>query len=448
MLWNCRKKLFFNTLLVQILLIAVAVGIISPTIYAQRCGTYQHHEQLKINNPALYHSISSFQEQLNRIIEAKRSAREHILTAETLYRIPVVVHIMHNSASGQIGGVGNSNITDAQILSQIEVLNEDFRRIPNTRGFNTNAIGADVMIEFCLADKTPNGLPSSGINRVYYSDKFFDYNNYDEEVKMKSMSYWPSDQYLNVWVTNLDDIFGYTIFPPNSSLPGLETYVFTEPTTDGCVIHYEAFGRVGQLAQYAEYGHTLTHEIGHWLGLLHIWGDSFCGNDYVNDTPTQGQSNFTLSIRCPATFSTCNGITTQDLNANYMDYSPDVCMNIFTINQKERMRTALVNSPRRAALIKNNKSCGNSVGVEEAEISSQNIQLYWKDNRLNIDSKIELSAGNIYIYNVMGVQLWKESFSELNTTFTAGFVPDNSQSLFMISIQTANGRMVKKISYQ
>lgn len=448
MLRNLYKKLYFNILLFNVLLTLVVIVSNSPNALAQRCATHQHYEQLKNNNPALYRSIASFQDQLNHIIETKRSARENILAAETLYRVPIVVHILHNNSSGLIGGVGNSNITDAQILSQIEVLNEDFRRKANTRGFNSNPIGADAMIEFCLADKTPNGLPSTGINRVYYGSKYFDYKNYDEEKKLKAMSYWPSDQYLNVWVTSMQNIFGFTIYPPGTSLPGLEGYENTDPTTDGCVIHYEAFGRVGQLAQYAEYGHTLTHEIGHWLGLLHIWGDEFCGNDYVKDTPPQAQSNFTLSTKCPATFSTCNGIKTQDLNANYMDYSPDVCMNIFTLNQKERMRTALVNSPRRAALIKNNKSCNTSVGVDEEEISSQSIQLYWKHNRLHVDSKIALSDGNIYIYNVMGVQLWQEAFSEINSSFTSGFVPDNSQSLYMISIQTANGRMVKKIRCQ
>lgn len=448
MLWTCYKKLNFNIFFAKVFASIIAIGSCTSPIIAQRCATYEHHELLKNNNPVLYLSIATFQNQLNHIIETKRSARENILAAETLYRVPIVVHIMHNNAAGQIGGAGNSNITDAQILSQIEVLNEDFRRKPNTKGFNTNPVGADVMIEFCLADKTPNGLPSTGINRVYYGSNVFDYRNYEEEVKLKGMSYWPSDQYLNVWVTDMQNILGYTIYPPGTNLPGLEAYVNTESTTDGCVIHYEAFGRVGQLTQYAEYGHTLTHEIGHWLGLLHIWGDELCGNDYIADTPTQAQSNFTLSIKCPATYSTCKGITTQDLNANYMDYSPDVCMNIFTINQKERMRTALVNSPRRAALIKNNKSCGNWVAVEEEQIASQNIQLYWKDNRLTMDSKIELGTGNLIIYNAMGIQLWGENFPKIQNTFISNFVPDNSQSLYLVSIQTANGRMVKKISFQ
>ncbi|TAH25256.1 MAG: zinc metalloprotease [Cytophagales bacterium] len=435
-----KKYLFIENeiyKLISFLLICVFWG---SNIYAQRCGTHQHFISLQSKNPKLYESIIKYQTKLNQITSRKEI--DVIQAEELIYKIPIVVHIMHNNRFGNIGGKENSNITDEQIFSQIEVLNEDFRRKPNTKGFNNNPVGADVMIEFCLANQTPDGKPSNGINRVYYGEAPYDFLNINEEIRMKSMSYWPSNQYLNIWVINIKDgTLGITQYPNESGLEGIDVFN-TDEKTDGAVVHYTAFGRIGEVERFSEYGHSTTHEIGHWLGLIHIWGDEFCGTDYVSDTPTQSQSSIGLSERCPSTFSNCNGRTTQDMNNNYMDYSPDICMNIFTIEQKKRMRTALVNSPRRANLIKNNKSCNQNVAVENNFF--KNLEWRFNQDELLINNFEAFGEMNLEIYNIMGVRLASVGLPHDASSFSLP-INRNDNKYFVIKLEKSNQRWIKKV---
>jgi hypothetical protein len=274
------------------------------------------------------------------------------LYSDKLIRIPVVVHVVHNNSSGKIGGDGNSNITDEQIFSQIKVLNEDYRRKAGTLGFNSSPVGADMNIEFFLADKNPSGEPSLGINRIYSNKPNFDV--FDENFLLSNLSYWDSNRYLNIWVTTLkDDFLGYAEFP-TGEYDGLELSD-TDERIDGVMIDHHAFGKKTGTSTKGvyTYGRTLTHEIGHWLGLIHTWGDEYCGNDFCSDTPATESGN--LTIKCNAKFSNCKGTRTQNMIENYMDYTADSCMNIFTNDQKTRVRAVLELSKRRKRLITNSE---------------------------------------------------------------------------------------------
>ena len=249
------------------------------------------------------------------------------------------------------------NIPEGQIISQIDVLNEDFRRL-NADKSNTPtqfaSVAADIEIQFALAQRDPEGLATDGINRVKGSKTLWEVaDNYE----LKSLSYWPAEDYLNIWVTDMgSDYLGLAQFPI-SDLQGLEDSSNSR-LTDGVIVDYEAFGSVlkfpsAQLKSQYDRGRTATHEIGHFLGLRHIWGDGGCNvDDYCDDTPLAQTDHAGLGL---CTFPGPNSCTNDspelpDMFQNYMDYTDDICMNLFTLDQKTRIRTVIDNSPRRASL--------------------------------------------------------------------------------------------------
>jgi len=235
--------------------------------------------------------------------------------------IPVVVHVLYNKAA--------ENISDDQILSQIEVLNNDYRRL-NADTLNTpeafKPVAADTRIMFCLAKVAPDGRQTTGIVRKHTNNTYF---MLDDGMKFDAAGgadAWDASKYLNIWVCSMmGRSLGY------SSLPGDPAEV------DGVVINYDVFGSRGNLRVPYTLGRTATHEVGHWLGLKHIWGDSNCGSDDVDDTPTQSSYNY----NCPSfpKMSSCSPNANGDMFMNYMDLTNDVCMNIFTQGQKQRMRS-------------------------------------------------------------------------------------------------------------
>ena len=265
---------------------------------------------------------------------------------KSTYQIPVVFHIIHNGEA--IGSV--QTCREAQIQSQLSVLNKDFKRL-NADAGNTPAeflpVAGAFDVEFVLAKQSPEGLVSDGIVRVKGSKTSWSMN---DNYTLKSLSYWPAEDYLNIWVANLSDVLGYAQFPV-SGLPGLENSS-TNRLTDGVVISYTVVGSIDDgafnLQPNFRKGRTTTHEVGHFFGLRHIWGDDSGGcteTDYVDDTPNQGGS----TSGCPSHPRTsCASITS--MFQNYLDYTNDDCMNIFTQGQVSRMVTVIENSPRRASL--------------------------------------------------------------------------------------------------
>ncbi|SIP97486.1 Por secretion system C-terminal sorting domain-containing protein [Chryseobacterium sp. RU37D] len=264
-----------------------------------------------------------------------------------LITIPVVVHVIH---SGQALGTA-PNITDNQVKSQITVMNNDYRKMAGTPGYNTNPVGADVMIQFALAKVDPSGNPTDGIDRVNLCQTSWSMAAVDSYVK--PVTIWDPTKYMNMWSIKLAEsgILGYAQFPSNSGLGGLDPYMGAADT-DGVVANYWTFGSSdyndGTFFLNAPYdkGRTMTHEVGHYLGLRHIWGDGSCGNDYCTDTPTAHDANY----GCPPSQPSCDSPSIFEMVQNYMDYTDDTCMNIFTINQKDRIMAVMNNSPRRMEL--------------------------------------------------------------------------------------------------
>jgi hypothetical protein len=277
------------------------------------------HSQLSAD-PSLQSRLDAIESQTRKFI-AEGGAEAARINADNKIEIPVVVNVLYRLAS--------ENISDAQIQSQIDVLNEDFNKT-NADAGNVPAIfsgvAADVDIQFVLVK----------VNRKYSNKRSWRTNDDMKKTTKGGLNPTDPSQNLNLWVVNnMGSVLGYAQFPGGS------------PTTDGVVIAHNFFGRVGVVSAPYHKGRTATHEVGHWLNLRHIWGDATCGTDYVNDTPTHNTANY----GCPSAghLSTCAG-TPVEMTMNYMDYTDDACMNMFSNGQKDRMLAIFSAGGARAAM--------------------------------------------------------------------------------------------------
>lgn len=288
----------------------------------ERCGTIFDPSKV---SPEVRQSVESFYSRVeNPELQAMAPNNFNINSGVVL--IPIVVHVVYNTAI--------ENISDAQICSQIEALNQDFAR-RNPDRINTPAqfagVAGNTEIQFYLATRDPNGNATSGITRTSTSVTSFDDDDGVKSNASGGRNPWDTNRFLNIWVADLNPgLLGYAQFPWDYA---------AKPNTDGVVVDFRAFGTTGAVMPPYHLGRTTSHEVGHWLGLRHIWGDdggACTGSDGVNDTPNQG-GNYTQL--CPTGNMVSCG--SNDMYMNYMDYTNDACMNLFTNGQKAVMRATL-----------------------------------------------------------------------------------------------------------
>lgn len=338
---------------------------------------------------------------------------------DSLIVIPVVVHVIYKNAA--------ENISDQQIASQIAVLNEDFRKLnSDTTNVESGFSKADSRIEFCLAQFDTNGQPTTGIQR--YSTTIDDIGLTNKYFQIAPI--WNRDEYLNIWVCDLGNNNAGFAYPPGSPA-----------NKDGVVIHYSNFGRVGQLQNPYDLGRSATHEVGHWLNLLHIWGQMMnCSNDDgVSDTPMQGVAYY----GCPTPPKSSCG--SKDMLSNFMGYVDDKCMGNFTEGQKFRMRTALLNS--RPKILQSRK-CGN-VGLNSNQLNDKFTVF---PNPTKGKLKVEFSEDfprqtfSLSIYQIDGKQVYPHIQSNLN----GKLIDLNSQTpgIYFLKITNGSDYLIKKIILQ
>jgi hypothetical protein len=338
-----------------------------------RCASTEYEQYLRELNPEL-ESREQFENWISQKIKGQLNNPVVYSQGGGIVYIPVVVHVIHN---GDAYGT-NENITDEQVQSQITVMNQDFRRMVGTPGYNTNPVGADVQVEFVLAKVDPSGNPTNGINRVNLCQATWSTGEINSFVKPTTI--WDPTLYMNMWSVDFTDnsLLGYAQFP-ESTLGGMSTAA-QNANSDGVVANYATFGSsalaTGSFSPPYDRGRTMTHEVGHFLGLRHIWGDDTAcpatnvatDKDFVADTPAAAAPNF----GCPAGTDSCPSNAGSDMIQNYMDYTDDTCMNIFTAGQKARIITVLTNSPRRA-FAASNKDVAIPLFANDAEVIIDNV---------------------------------------------------------------------------
>lgn len=349
---NMMRKFLLSTLVLS------SCTLVCFNSYAQRkCATYEHNQALLQADPKFAQKQQEIEKFTNDFIKHGGSNSLTNLANEgtPLYTIPVVVHVIWNKAV--------QNISDAQIKSQITVLNQDYQMKNSDTGLVPAVFKSrrgDFKIKFCLATIDPNGNSTTGIVRKQTSKRSFSSNDYVKFSSKGGDNAWPADKYLNIWVCNLGNgLLGYAQFPGGNA------------STDGVVILYSAFGNTGVVSSPYNKGRTATHEIGHWLNLRHIWGDdngACSGSDLVGDTPNQSNYNF----GCPSfPHISCSNGPNGDMFMNYMDYTDDACMYMFTIGQRDRSYATLQQGGARYSVTQSGKCGGALSQTSQYALSAQ-----------------------------------------------------------------------------
>ena len=344
-------------------LCALFLGIaLAITAAAQRnCGSMDYLQQQIAADPdraAQLEQVDAFTAQW---------IHDHGAEERAVVTIPVVFHVVYaNSAQ---------NISDAKIQAQVAQLNADFARLNSDAGNTPSAfaaLGANTEVQFCLAQRDPSGNATSGIVRRSTTTASFSDNDGVKFTSSGGSNAWPAGSYLNFWSANLSGgLLGYAQFPGGGA------------STDGVVCLYSSIGSIASPGTASPYnlGRTATHEVGHWLNLRHIWGDANCGSDLVSDTPTQQTDNG----GCPSfPRVTCSNGPNGDMFMNYMDYTDDACMNLFTLGQKTRMQALFGTGGSRVSLASSlgctpptGGSCAVPSGLASSSITTTTASVSW-----------------------------------------------------------------------
>lgn len=412
-------------------LLTIMLALIGLSVNAQseKCATMKSLEQRIAKDPSVLTRMEQSEVRTQNWIATHSQIKkgQHVIT------IPVVVHVLWNDPV--------ENITNAQIQSQIDVLNEDFRllnfdSLPPSHPFWIYT--ADAEIEFCLASRDPNGNATNGITRTYTDSISFVADGNEKFTATGGKDNWDPTKYLNIWVCNLDGsggTLGYATFPSD-----LVAY----PDEDGVVINYTAFGYIGTATAPNDLGRTGTHEVGHWLNLRHIWGDEACGDDFCADTPEHEGNNYGCPTFPHRPYNNCIPGTYEngEMYMNYMDYVDDYCMVMFTNDQADRMDAALFGL--RAGLL-TSLGCGSTVGINEVLLENTfNIYPNPSSGNFTITTN-ELGPDNISIsvYDLLGSRIQK--IENIKSFPFKMDLNELSNGIYFFNINSGNKSVTKRL---
>ena len=347
--------------------------LLSKIFLAQNTGEQHTHTQHCASMPFLSRQIAedatmnTHLEAIERLI-ADNNHQLQTRGGDTVIVIPIVVHIVYGSEK--------DNISDLQVRTQISRLNMDFNKL-NEEFDKTPAqfksLIADCRIQFKLAVRDPNNRSTTGIMRYSRKARNWGTMNDIKTPAKGGIEPWNTQNYLNIWVCTIGDgIVGYSSFPGSAA------------AVDGIVVDNTAFGTTGTARFPFNKGRTCVHEIGHWLGIFHTWGDKECGDDFIADTPMQ-KAPHTGEVTTPQ-YSDCTGIIQMDMTMNFMEYVNDASMWLFTEGQKKRMRTVLTNPAIRGSIlysngavpvIETNLGCDTIKKVAAYYVTDKDLTLAW-----------------------------------------------------------------------
>ena len=315
-------------------LLGLALTTNSAQAQKRSCATVDVLQQQLAADPGLAARMDAINNQAV-MYAAKQAGNAQRSTVAVSVTIPVVVHVLYSTTS--------ENISDAQIQSQIDVLNEDYHKLNPDYTKTPSAFAglvADVGIQFVLAKRTPSGVATNGIERKSSTTTSWGTADKIKKASTGGLDAWNASQYLNLWVGTIGGgILGYAQFPGGAS------------ATDGVVISPVYFGRTGTVTSPYNLGRTASHEVGHWLNLNHIWGDdsgACTGTDNVSDTPNQGSENYGKPV---FPHVSCSNGPNGDMFMNYMDYVDDNAMFMFSTGQSQRMNALFASGGARVGLL-------------------------------------------------------------------------------------------------
>ena len=394
----------------------------------RKCGHDAYTHMLMLEDPGFLERRQFIEQEMQQWIKDNQAVLSG--QGKTIVTIPVVVHVLYNTAA--------ENIPHSRIVAQIDALNRDFSK-SNSDWTNTpqawHHLVANVEFQFCLAQRDPQGNWTNGVTRRQVSKTSFTYND-DNIIKSSSLggqTIWDRNKYLNFWVVNLTGgVLGYTQ-PPGGPA-----------NRDGIVVGYKYFGTVGASFPF-NLGRTATHEVGHWFNLIHIWGDdggACWGSDYVNDTPNQASEFY----GCP-TFPQVD-ICTPDspgvMFMNYMDYVNDACMVMFTNGQKNRMISAL--NVYRSSL-KTSDGCMPVTGIEKIPaISDITIFPNPGNGLFNLEMLMNVTGDiNLTVFNTIGQKVWEKRIMKSSVVKETINLQHLDMGVYLLSVEAAGERKTQKL---
>lgn len=388
-----------------------AITWMSASATNRNCATVDNQNRLIQEDPTLEQRQLDIEQHTNSFITNKQKGTNQI---QSVITIPVVFHVLYNTTA--------QNISDALINAQLAQLNADYAKL-NSDAANVpsafSSLAANTGIQFCKAQRDPSGNATTGIIRKSTTVSSFSTNDNMKRNANGGSDAWPASAYLNVWVCNMSGgILGYAQFPGGAA------------ATDGVVLHYTSVGSLTTFnsagAPYNK-GRTATHEVGHWLNLFHIWGDdgtSCTGSDNVSDTPNQADEHY----GCP-TFPqvSCSNGPNGDMFMNYMDYTDDACMNMFTTGQSNRMNALFSTGGSRASLSTSQGctpptgggSCGTPTSLSASSITTSSATLSWAAVAGATSYNLGYKLGSASTYTTVSVAGTSYALSGLtaNTTY-------------------------------
>ncbi|MDF1672114.1 MAG: M43 family zinc metalloprotease [Vicingaceae bacterium] len=428
----------------KVILFALLFSAFNISSFSQNtrtCGTMDNVSAI---------DIEAFEKSLTPILnDYLKNQNEGNNSKKVVYTIPTIVHIIHNSNENVGSG---RNIPYSRVQSQLEILNDDFRRT-NSDASNTpsyfQGVAADCEINFCLITKYPSGhpmagqtLPEVGVDRVStasiggISNTSSGYSMNTINNTIKPATSWNPNEVMNIWVCQLQSgLLGYATFPSTSTSS-------TTAQKDGTVMGYQYFGNNSSAFPF-HLGRTTTHEVGHWLGLYHIWGDdngACSGSDLCGDTPNQANSTGGCpnGVRTDACTSG-NGIMYQ----NYMDYSNDNCMNLFTANQKSRMHAIMGSYPRRQTLNSFSSTlCSSTTDINE--FANSNINIYPNPTKGNINVSFENNTdATIEVFNMVGKLITSNTIASKN--FISININNQPVGVYFVKVKSGDSTETQKV---